>query len=269
MSYSLLWIRRENACSSWGFSTKIWLVKLQKTVCWEGMCVITKTWGERLVYVEANLCSSQPAVLPPHTGVLSWVSWAGTYLAFLQPSSIVWIVSSHSLSWQAVLLFLPSLLQHDFSYEWDPSITGCINSVFRKSLVCLFESISREVKGFDMGCWKVDGEADKLWVCSRLCGWRRVFCSVVCCKLTSWNTLFRRANCQMGITELHILQMMPLMSLSERQVNARCRQIHNKDHLFACLNSFSAGSLQITPLRGLPDPEVLESCSQNKIKPLY
>lgn len=223
---------------------------------------------------KAGLCWSKSLLLPAscastshRCAVLGELGW---YLSSLPPdNSIVWIVSSHSLSWQAVLLFLPSLLQHDFSYEWDPSITGCINSVFRKSLVCLFESISREVKGFDMGCWKVDGEADKLWVCSRLCGWRRVFCSVVCCKLTSWNTLFRRANCQMGITELHILQMMPLMSLSERQVNARCRQIHNKDHLFACLNSFSAGSLQITPLRGLPDPEVLESCSQNKIKPLY
>lgn len=138
-----------------------------------------------------------------------------------------------------------------------------MNPMFRKSLFYLFESITREVKGFDMGCRKLDRKADKLWVRSRLHGWKRVFCCALYCKLTSSNRLSRWAHFQTGIIKLHVLQMMLVMGLSGRQMDMRCRQIHNKDRFFACSNNSSTGSLQITPLRRLADPTVLELCSQN------
>lgn len=85
-------------------------------------------------------------------------------------------------------------------------------------------------------------------------------------QITRWNRLFRQAKFETGIIKLHILQKMPLLGLSGRPVDTRCRQIHNKECFFSCLSNASAGSLQMTPLRELPKPMALESCSQHKMK---
>lgn len=83
-----------------------------------------------------------------HTPVLPCRSWEGWCLF----CSILHIVSSHTPSAShSSPLSLPHLSQRDFSYGWNPRVTNCRNSVFRRNISCLLGNTHTETTGFDLG----------------------------------------------------------------------------------------------------------------------